>query len=85
MTVVSMAIVLGYSIDTKDNDINASNKEFLETIYPTPFCFAICIYLPYRWKIWRGIKFGSLAVCLATTKLKSANISYSHVHMAIPY
>ena len=32
----------------------------------------------YSCKIWRGIKFSGLAVCFATTKLKSTNISYSH-------
>ena len=44
----------------------------------------------YSRKIWRGIKFGSLAVYSITTKLKSTKISYSHnltvyIHMAIPY
>ena len=29
--------------------------------------------IPYSRKIWRGIKFGGLAVCLRTAKLKSAN------------
>ena len=40
------------------------------------------------WKIWWGIKSGSLAVSCPTAKLKPANISYSHIYvygMAIPY
>ena len=42
--------------------------------------------IPYSREIWRGIKFGGLAVCLATAKLKSTDISYLHIiHMAIPY
>ena len=45
------------------------------------------VNLPYNWKIWRGIKFGSLAVYLTAAKLKSTNISYLHnyVCMVIPY
>ena len=41
----------------------------------------------YSWKIWQEIKFGSLAVYITNAKLRSAKISYSHihVHMAIPY
>ena len=37
----------------------------------------ICMWytcIPYSWKIWRGIKFGGLAVCLSTAKLKSAKL-----------
>ena len=34
--------------------------------------------LPYSRKYWRGIKFGGLAVCEQTAKLKSANF-YSRV------
>ena len=30
----------------------------------------------YSWKYWRGIKFGGLAVCEQTTKLKSANFEF---------
>ena len=32
-------------------------------------------------KSWRGIKFCGLAVCLATAKLKSTNISYLHIRI----
>ena len=41
----------------------------------------------YSRKIWRGIKFGGLVICITTAKLKSAKISYSHIRirMAIPY
>ena len=35
----------------------------------------------YSRKIWRGIKFDGLAVNVTTAKLKSAKISYSHIHM----
>ena len=35
----------------------------------------------YSWKIWWGVKFGGLVVCFATTKLKSANIPYSHIYV----
>ena len=38
-------------------------------------------YLLYSQKIWRGIKFDSLAVCLSTAKLKPDNISYLHIHV----
>ena len=43
--------------------------------------------IPYSWKIWRGIKLGSLAVYITTAKLKSAKMSYLHIiiRMAIPY
>ena len=37
--------------------------------------------LPYSRKIWRGIKFGGLAVYITTAKLKSAKISYSHIYV----
>ena len=33
----------------------------------------------YSRKIWRGIKFGGLAVYITIAKLKSAKISYSHI------
>ena len=36
--------------------------------------------IPYSQKIWRGIKFGSLAVWVETTKLKSANIIFARTH-----
>ena len=32
------------------------------------------LQIPYSRKIWRGFKFGSLAVGIETAKLKSANI-----------
>ena len=41
--------------------------------------------IPYSRKIWRGIKFGGLAVCLRTAKLKSAKFFRVHVRMAILY
>ena len=31
--------------------------------------------------MWRGIKFGGLAVLLATAKLKSINTSYLHIYV----
>ena len=34
------------------------------------------IILPYRWKYWRGIKFGGLAVHAKTAKLNFANIFF---------
>ena len=40
--------------------------------------------IPYSRKIWRGIKFGGLAVRLATAKLKSAKMSYSHIYVWRP-
>ena len=47
---------------------------------------ASCIIL-YSWKIWRGIKFGGLAVCMSTAKLKSKiqNFLLAYIRMAIPY
>ena len=39
------------------------------------------INVPYSRKIWRGIKFGGLAVYTTTAKLKSAKISYSHIYI----
>ena len=43
--------------------------------------------IPYSWKIWRGNKFGGLAVYITTAKLKFVKISYSHIIlcMAILY
>ena len=35
----------------------------------------------YSRKIWRGIKFGGLAVYTTTAKLKSAKISYSRIYV----
>ena len=37
--------------------------------------------VPYSWKIWRVIKFGSLAVYITIAKLKFAKLSYLHIHM----
>ena len=37
--------------------------------------------IPYSRKIWRGIKFGGLAVYITTTKLKSAKISCSYIYI----
>ena len=47
--------------------------------YISVFLHVLCI--PYSQKIWWGIKFGGLAVRLATAKLKSANISYLHIYV----
>ena len=38
-------------------------------------------WIQYSWKIWRGIKFGGLAVYITTAKLKSAKISYLHIYV----
>ena len=47
----------------------------------------VAVDVPYSRKICREIKFDCLAVYFATTKLKSANISYLHnyIFMAILY
>ena len=37
--------------------------------------------IPYSRKIWRGIKFGGLAVCVKTAKLKSAKIFYACMYV----
>ena len=43
-------------------------------------------YLPYSQKIWRGIKFGGLAVYITIAKLKICqNFLLSCIRMAIPY
>ena len=44
-----------------------------------PSALSVCecvidTYILYSQKIWRGIKFGGLAVYITTAKLKSANI-----------
>ena len=39
------------------------------------------LLIPYSWKIWQGIKFGSLVVYITTAKLKSSKISYSHIYV----
>ena len=44
------------------------------------YCWIQHIIL-YSRKIWRRIKFGSLAVYITTAKLKSAKISYSHIYV----
>ena len=41
------------------------------------------IGIPYSRKIWRGIKFGGLAVYITTAKLKFAKLSYSHIHVYV--
>ena len=41
--------------------------------------------LSYSQEVWQGIKFGGLAVYITTAKLKFTKISYSYIHMAIPY
>ena len=42
--------------------------------------------LPYSQKIWRGIKFGGLAVCLVTAKFKIRQyFILAYIRMAIPY
>ena len=45
----------------------------------------VWLCIPYSQKIWRGIKFGGLAVLGETAKLKSAKIytAYMYVYMAI--
>ena len=35
------------------------------------------MHIPYSWKIWRGFKFGDLAVGVETAKFKSTNIFIS--------
>ena len=37
--------------------------------------------IPYSRKIWRGIKFGGLAVCVKTAKLKSTKIFYTCMYV----
>ena len=37
--------------------------------------------VPYSRKIWRGIKFGGLAVCFKTAKLKSAKFFYAYMYV----
>ena len=37
--------------------------------------------IPYSRKIWRGIKFGGLAVCVKTAKLKSAKFFYAYMYV----
>ena len=42
--------------------------------------------IPYSRKIWRGIKFGSLAVCLCNRQIKICQYSLLlYIRMAIPY
>ena len=45
--------------------------------YLTYTCTFILTGLPYSRKIWRGIKFGDLVVCLSTAKLKSAKFFHA--------
>ena len=37
--------------------------------------------LPYSQKIWWGIKFGGLVVCLSNRQIKIRQISYSHIYV----
>ena len=46
-----------------------------------PSCGVSTCRILYSQKIWRGIKFGSLVVCLATAKFKFANILYLHIYV----
>ena len=49
-------------------------------------CAALVLVVPYSLKIWWGIQFGGLAVCLATTKLNLPIFFYLHIIcMVIPY
>ena len=42
--------------------------------------------LLYSQKIWRGIKFGGLAVCMSNCQIKiRQNFLLAYIHMAIPY
>ena len=42
--------------------------------------------IPYSRKIWRGIKFGGLAVCLCNRQIKiRQNFLLVYIRMAIPY
>ena len=41
------------------------------------------VVIPYSRQIWQRIKFGGLVVYITTAKLKSAEISYSHIYMYI--
>ena len=44
------------------------------------------IIVLYSWKIWRGIKFGSLAVCLSNRQIKiHQNFLLAYICMVIPY
>ena len=44
------------------------------------------INLPYSRKIWWGIKFGGLAVCLSNRQIKiRQNFLLAYIHMAILY
>ena len=46
----------------------------------------IIILLPYGWKNWRGIKFGSLVVCLYNRQIKIRQyFLLAYIRMAIPY
>ena len=44
------------------------------------FVFGLSL-IPYSRKIWRGIKFGGLAVCVKTAKLKSAKFFYACMYV----
>ena len=54
---------------------NAKFGHWVIFLNPTTYC----IY--YSWKIWQKFIFGGLAVFLPTTKLKSINISSSHMYI----
>ena len=42
--------------------------------------------IPYSRKIWQGIKFGSLAVCMSNRQIKiSQNFLLAYIRMSIPY
>ena len=42
--------------------------------------------IPYRWKIWWGIKFGGLAVYLHDCQIKIRQyFILAYIHMTIPY
>jgi hypothetical protein len=43
------------------------------------YCISHVCIISYSRKIWRGIKFGGLVVCITTAKLKSTNIFYMHI------
>ena len=60
-----------------------SSNFYLSTLLQTP---GIMTELPYSRKIWRGIKFGGLAVLYYNRQIKIRQIFLlAYIRMAIPY
>ena len=74
----------GSKMSIKHTPVTLTAVNFLTSLIWKMPCsvqmLARIIRIPYSWKIWWGIKFGSLGVRVETAKLKPANIILDATH-----